>query len=137
MSGSSGQDGDARAGVVQDRAPGTFDWNAIERSDEFRELVRRRRAFIMPAAAVSGGVFIAYLLLAAFAEDLMASQPIDGLPLAWLLAACMVFMTWAVTWLYLRKSDREWQPLERRAAERAEAAVAAAERAPREEAKVR
>ena len=110
---------------------GGFDWKAIEGSDEFQELVRRRRAFIVPAAAVSGSVFLAYLLLAAFAEDFMASQPIDGLPLAWLLAACMVVMTWAVTWLYLRKADREWEPLERRAAERAEAAVAAAERAAR------
>ena len=76
--------------------------------------MRRRRAFIVPAAAGSGSVFLAYLLLAAFAEGFMASQPIDGLPLAWLLAACMVVMTWAVTWLYLRKADREWEPLERR-----------------------
>ena len=36
-------------------------------------------------------------------------------------------MTWGLTWLYLRKADREWEPLERRAAERATAVVSAAE----------
>jgi uncharacterized membrane protein (DUF485 family) len=27
----------------------TVDWEAIERSPEFRELVRRRRAYVLPA----------------------------------------------------------------------------------------
>jgi uncharacterized membrane protein (DUF485 family) len=99
----------------------------VERSPEFRELVQRRRAFMIPAAAVFFTCFLAYLLLAALAEDFMGSQVVDGLPVAWLLAACQVVMTWIITWLYLRKADREWEPLERRAAELAAAKVAGAE----------
>jgi len=114
-------------------APGTsartaeFDWRAIERSPEFRELVRLKRRFIVPAAMVFLGSMLLYLLLAAFADGFMGSQIVDGLPVGWALAAFQVFMTWAVTWLYLRKADREWEPLERRAAERAAEVVSGAE----------
>jgi uncharacterized membrane protein (DUF485 family) len=122
--------------------PEQFDWRAIECSPEFQELVRSRRRFIVPAAAFFFSFILAYFLLAAFAEDFMAEQIVDGLPVAWVLAASQVVMTWAVTWLYLRKADREWEPLERRAAERAAAAVAAADggadgRGPRAEASLR
>ena len=75
-----------------------------------------RRRFLVPAAVVFFGFFLAYLLLATFAEGFMGSQIVDGLPVAWLLAACQVLMTWALTWLYLRKADRDFDPLSRRAA---------------------
>jgi uncharacterized membrane protein (DUF485 family) len=116
----SGPGGDARVGE--------FDWRAIERSPEFRELVQSKRRFTTPAAVVFFTWVLIFLLLMAFAEDFMGSQIVDGLPLAWVFAASQVFMTWALTWLYLRKADREWEPLERRAAERATAVVSAAER---------
>jgi uncharacterized membrane protein (DUF485 family) len=106
----------------QDRV-GEIDWSAIERSPEFQELVRSRRAFIFPAAVFSLGFFGVYLLLAAFADDFMGSQIVEGLPVAWLLAMLQVFMTWGVTAAYLRKSDRVFEPLERRAAALAEKAV--------------
>jgi uncharacterized membrane protein (DUF485 family) len=112
----------ARAGTAE------HDWRAIERSPEFRELVERKRRFTVPAAIASFSWMVLFLLLMAFAEDFMGSEVVDGLPLAWVFAASQVFMTWGVTWLYLRKADREWEPLERRAAERATAVVSAAER---------
>jgi uncharacterized membrane protein (DUF485 family) len=97
-----------------------FDWRAIEASPEFRELVARKRRFVVPAAIFSLAFFLTYLFLAAFATGLMSSR-IGGVSVAWLLAVSQVLMTWAVTWLYLRKSDREWDPLQQRATERATA----------------
>jgi uncharacterized membrane protein (DUF485 family) len=120
--------GDGHAGAVDARAATEHDWRAIERSPEFRELVERKCRFTVPAAIAFFAWMVLFLLLMAFAEDFMGSQIVDGFPVAWLLAASQVFMTWALTWLYLRKADREWEPLERRAAERATAVVSAAER---------
>ncbi|HWT23265.1 MAG TPA: DUF485 domain-containing protein [Solirubrobacteraceae bacterium] len=109
-------------------SPGTaFDWRGIESSPEFRELVASKRRFIVPAAVAVFAIFLGYLLLATFAEGFMGSEIVDGLPVAWALAVSQVVMTWVVTWLYLRKADREWEPLERRAAERAAATVEAAQ----------
>jgi uncharacterized membrane protein (DUF485 family) len=122
MGGRAAADGHERTAAI-----GGVDWRAVAHSDEFPELVRSKRAFIVPASAVFFSVFLAYLLLAAFAEDFMGSEIVDGLPVAWFLAGCQVVMTWIVTWLYLRKADREWDPLERRAAERAESLTSSAE----------
>jgi uncharacterized membrane protein (DUF485 family) len=94
------------------------DWTRIERSPEFRELTSRRHRFIAKAAGVTGVSFALYLGLATFATDFMGTT-VGGVPVAWLAAMSQVLVTWAVTWTYLRKADREFAPLERRVAERA------------------
>jgi uncharacterized membrane protein (DUF485 family) len=69
------------------------------------------------ASVIVFGEFGLYLLLAALAPGFMATQIVDGLPVAWLAAMTQVLMTWAVTWAYLRKAESEFEPLEQRAAE--------------------
>jgi len=95
------------------------DWTRIERSPEFRELTARRHRFIAIASAITFGVFLVYLGLATFATGFMGTTVLGGVPIAWLAAMSQVFMTWAVTWAYLRKADHEFAPLERRVAEAA------------------
>jgi uncharacterized membrane protein (DUF485 family) len=98
----------------------SLDWLAIERSPEFQELVHERRRFLRPATIVFLVGSIGYLLLAAFVPGVMGWQIADGLPFAWIAAVCMVFLTWVLTWAYLRKADRAFEPLEQRAAAVAE-----------------
>jgi uncharacterized membrane protein (DUF485 family) len=92
------------------------DWAAIERSQEFQELVHERRRFLVPATIVFLVGAIGYLLLAAFVPGVMGWQIADGLPFAWVSAICMVLLTWVLTFAYLRKADRDFEPLEERAA---------------------
>lgn len=92
------------------------DWQAVERSPEFRELVERRNRFLIPVTVVWLGVFLTYLLLAALAPDLMGNEVALGFTFGFVISAVQVFMTWAVAWLYLRRADRVFEPLERRAA---------------------
>ena len=101
----------------------TFDWLAIERSTEFKELVATRRRIITPLTAIWLVVSIGYLILAAFVPGVMGWQVTDGLPFAWLAAISQVILTWAVTWSYLRKADRVIEPLEETAAKVAERKV--------------
>jgi uncharacterized membrane protein (DUF485 family) len=98
-----------------------IDYRRIESSDEFRELVSRRKRFLTIASVIVFGEFGLYLLLAAFATDFMGTQILGGLPIAWLAAMAQVILTWAVTWAYLNKAENEFEPMERRAAARAEA----------------
>lgn len=95
-----------------------IDWQGVERSPEFQELVARRRRFLVPAAIFFMAFFLTYLLLAALAKDLMATDVL-GVPLGWLLAMAQIVMSWIVGWLYLRVAGGALEPLERRAAERA------------------
>lgn len=95
------------------------DWTRIERSPEFRELTARRHRFIAAAAGVTFVSFAVYIGLATFATGFMGTTVLGGVPIAWLLAMSQVLVTWAVTWTYLRKADREFAPLEQRVADRA------------------
>ena len=92
---------------------GAVDWQRIEGSREFRELVGRRRRFLWPAAIVTFGGFGIYLGLATFADGFMGTE-VAGVPMAWLMAMTQVLLTWVVTSAYLRKADRTFAPLERR-----------------------
>jgi uncharacterized membrane protein (DUF485 family) len=92
------------------------DWRAVERSPEFRELVRRRKRFLIPVTVVWLGIFLTYLLLAALAPDVMGNEFAFGFTVGFAISALQVFMTWAVAWLYLRHADRVFEPLEQRAA---------------------
>jgi hypothetical protein len=51
----------------------------------------------------------------------MGTTVLGGVPIAWLAAMSMVFMTWAVTAVYLRRADRVFGPMEERVRERATA----------------
>src|SRR3954471_15794763 len=105
--------------TAQDGRTDLVDWTRIERSPEFRELTARRHRFIAGAAAVTFVSFGTYLGLATFATGFMGTKVLGGVPVAWLAAMSQVLVTWAVTWTYLRKADREFAPLEQRVAERA------------------
>jgi uncharacterized membrane protein (DUF485 family) len=62
--------------------------------------------------------FMTYLLLAAFAPELMGERVL-GVSLGFLLSVAQVLMTWLVTFLYLRRAERVFEPLERQAADAA------------------
>ena len=106
-------------GRVAHREGGAVDWQRIERSSEFNELVARRRRFLWPASIVTFGGFAVYLLLATFADGLMGTE-VAGVPVAWLVAMTQVLLTWAVAWVYLRTADRSFAPLERRVVDNAQ-----------------
>ena len=92
------------------------DWQAIEASPEFQELVKERRSFLVPATIVFLIGSLGYLLLAAYAQDFMGKD-VGGIPVAFLAALTQVLLTWAITFAYLRKADSTFEPLEKRAAE--------------------
>jgi uncharacterized membrane protein (DUF485 family) len=94
------------------------DWQAIEGSPEFQELVKARRSFLIPATIVFLVGAVGYLLLAAFAQGFMGKD-VGGIPIAFLLALTQVLLTWAITFAYMRKADSTFEPLEQKAAKAA------------------
>jgi uncharacterized membrane protein (DUF485 family) len=111
-------------------APKAIDWEEIERSPEFQELVRRKRRFVLPATAFFLAWYTAFVLLAGYAEDFMGSSIYQGFTVGYLLALSQFVMVWVLTWLYLRTASREFDPLEAAAVEhlRAQADAESAER---------
>jgi uncharacterized membrane protein (DUF485 family) len=95
-----------------------IDWVAAERSPEFRELIKRKRAFVVPGTIFFLAWYFGFVILAGYAPDFMGREFItDGMTVGYALALSQFLMVWGLGWWYLRKSDRVFDPLAERAAE--------------------
>jgi len=100
----------------------SIDWEAIERSPEFRALVAQRRRFVLLWGGTAVALCAAFVVLAYLAPDLFSGG------VGWVVGVSLIALTWVVSYAYLRKSDREWAPMERRIADMARAKTGRFER---------
>jgi uncharacterized membrane protein (DUF485 family) len=106
-----------RTAAGSDQHP-EIDWEAAERSPEFRELIKRKRAFVVPATIFFLAWYFGFIVLAGYAPDFMGREFItDGITVGYTLALTQFLMTWGLGWMYLRRADRVFDPLAERAAE--------------------
>ena len=96
-----------------------IDWLAAERSPEFQELVRKRRAFVIPALAFVFVWYFSFIALAGYAPEFMGESVIEGVTIGYLFALSQFVMTWVLAWLYLRRAKRVFDPLAEAAAQTA------------------
>ena len=95
-----------------------IDWEAAERSPEFRELIRKKRSFVVPATVFFLAWYFGFVILAGYAPDFMGREFLtDGLTVGYVLALSQFVMTWGLGAWYLRKADRTFDPLAERAAQ--------------------
>jgi len=95
-----------------------IDWEAIEVSPEFQELVRTRRSFVVPATIFFLTWYMGFVVLAAYAEDFMSERVYQGLTVGYCLALTQFVMVLVLGIMYLRRSDRVYDPLAAKAIER-------------------
>ncbi|MBA2636770.1 MAG: DUF485 domain-containing protein [Solirubrobacterales bacterium] len=100
-----------------------IDWQRAEESSEFRELVTSRRRFVVPATIFFLAWFLAFILLAGYARNFMNERITGGLTVGYMLALTQFVMVWVLTFLYIRRAETVYDPLARRAAERAQEVV--------------
>ena len=95
-----------------------IDWVAAERSPEFRELIKSKRRFVVPATVFFLAWYFGFVILAGYAPDFMGREFLtDGLTVGYVLALSQFVMTWVLGAWYIRKADREFDPLAERAAQ--------------------
>ncbi len=97
------------------KPPEEVDWEAIEHSDEFQELVRRKRRYVIPRVIFFLVWYIAFILLAGYAEDFMNERVYEGLTVGYVLALTQFVMVWWLAVSYVRKADRDFDPLQEKA----------------------
>ena len=109
--------GATRSARPEDHHP-DIDWVAAERSPEFRELIRKKRAFVVPATIFFLAWYFGFIILAGYAPDFMGREFItDGLTVGYALALSQFVMVWVLGAMYLRRADRDFDPLAERAAQ--------------------
>lgn len=81
-------------------------WNRIAASDGFRELIKTKLKFIIPATIVFIVYYFALPLLVGYAPELMNRKVIGSINVAYLFALSQFFMAWVVALLYVRAASR-------------------------------
>jgi uncharacterized membrane protein (DUF485 family) len=97
-----------------------YDYERIESSPEFQELVRKRRSFVLPATIFFLAYYMGFILLTGYAEDFMASSVYEGLTVGYCLALTQFVMVFALGIMYLKRADRDYDPLAKKVVDMAE-----------------
>jgi uncharacterized membrane protein (DUF485 family) len=87
------------------------DWEAIERSPEFQELITKRKHFVLPATVFFLAWYIGFILLAGYAPDFMSESVYQGLNVGYCLALTQFVMVFVLGVMYLRRADKVYDPL--------------------------
>ena len=93
-------------------APGEGDhWEGLEQTDEFRQLVRARLRFVLPATIF----FLVYYFLLplgnGLAPGLMKTRVFGEINIAYLFALSEFVMAWVLAYLYIRKANTVFDAL--------------------------
>jgi len=103
-----------------ERPPIDYDWEAITRMPQFRQLRRRRTAFSVSTIAGVAGLFVGLMALQAFAPDLAATPLFGAVNLGFTLSMAFMLLCWALGMAYSAYSARVLTPLEERMTRRIE-----------------
>jgi uncharacterized membrane protein (DUF485 family) len=97
-----------------------IDWLAAEESPEFKELTKKRRAWVLPATIFFMAWYFGFIILAGYAPEFMGREFLtDGFTVGYALALTQFIMVWVLAVAYVRRADKVFDPLERKAAEKA------------------
>jgi uncharacterized membrane protein (DUF485 family) len=93
------------------------EYSGIAETEAFKELVRRKRAFLIPTVVFVLLFFIMLPILSIF-TDVLDGKVIGAISWAYLYAFAQFFLAWIVTFLYWREAGR-FDELARKAREQA------------------
>jgi uncharacterized membrane protein (DUF485 family) len=91
-------------------ADSSIDWEAIERSPDFRALASSRRRFVMLWGGGAAALCVAFVVVAYLAPGVL------GDALGWVVGVGLIVLTWVVSFAYLHRSDAEWAAMEQHVA---------------------
>ena len=86
------------------------DWKALAARDDFKELVRLKARFLIPASVFFIAYYFALPVLVGWFPEVMKRKVIGSLNWAYLFALSQFFVAWALAFLYVRvaaKWDRQ------------------------------
>ena len=84
----------------------TVNWERLAASSRFRNLLKAKRRFIVPAMIFFIVYYFALPILIGYARPFMEEPVLGPVNLAYLFALSQFFMAWIIAWLYVRAAAR-------------------------------
>ena len=95
-----------------DAVPTTPDrYLAVQRSDEFAGLRRALRRFVFPMTAAFFLWYALYVILSAYARDLMSIKIVGNINVALVFGLLQFVTTFLIAWLYSRYAAKNLDPV--------------------------
>jgi uncharacterized membrane protein (DUF485 family) len=99
--------------------PGTS-YQEVQASQEFAQLRNRFRRFVFPMTALFLVWYFLYVVLAAFAPGFMSTKVIGNINIGLIFGLLQFVSTFAITMIYARWADRQFDPTAERLREHME-----------------
>ena len=91
--------------VQGSRTNGTSVWDRVAASSQFKNLIERKKRFIVPAFVFFLVYYFLLPILVGYAPELMAKKVWGNVNLAYLFALSQFFMAWIIAGLYVRAGN--------------------------------
>jgi uncharacterized membrane protein (DUF485 family) len=90
---------------------GDVDFAAVQKTERFQNLRRRHRSFVFPVLALALVWYLAYVLLAGYAPEFMATPMIGRVNVGLLIGLGQVATTFIITMAYVAYANRRLDPI--------------------------
>jgi uncharacterized membrane protein (DUF485 family) len=97
---------DAGTGAVS-----AVDFPAVQSSEKFQTLRKRHRSFVFPVLALALLWYLAYVLLAGYAPEFMATPVFGNVNIGLLIGLGQVVTTFVITMIYVSFANRRLDPI--------------------------
>jgi uncharacterized membrane protein (DUF485 family) len=84
------------------RSGGISVWEQVSRSDEFKQLLAAKAAFVVPATIFFVAYYFALPVLVGYAPGFMQRKVLGPINIAYLFALSQFFVAWIIAFLYVR-----------------------------------
>ena len=82
------------------------DWDRIALTEEFQQLLREKRRFVIPATLFFIVYYFALPVLVGYFPGFMSRRVLGPLNIAYIFALSQFLMAWTIAWLYVRAAER-------------------------------
>jgi len=81
---------------------GPSQWDRVAAMDEFRQLLKAKAVFVIPATVFFIVYYFLLIILVGYYPKFMDRKVLGPVNLAYLFALSQFFVSWAIAWLYVR-----------------------------------
>jgi uncharacterized membrane protein (DUF485 family) len=92
------------------RHTGGTSYEEVQASEEFADLRRRFRRFVFPMTGLFLAWYFLFVILSAYARDFMSTKVIGEINIGLVFGLLQFVSTFAITMIYARWADREFDP---------------------------
>ncbi|WP_018131714.1 DUF485 domain-containing protein [Effusibacillus pohliae] len=82
------------------------EWDIIAESPQFKAMIRKKKAFLVPATVFFLVYYFALPVLAGYFKPLMAVKVTDSINFGYLFALSEFVMAWVLAHLYMKKANQ-------------------------------